>query len=162
MIVPNIEIGGGTTPVPPGCFNLDCRHGDGEWRRNAQDTPWPAADASIGSIRASHVMEHVPSGQDRIDVMNEAWRVLIPGGTFEIIVPLIIGTFGMGPGSFPSILWPAIADPTHVSYWCAESFSYFDGTSHYDADYGISLWHTNGLGVRGGWEACWIGTPVKE
>jgi SAM-dependent methyltransferase len=142
----SIEIGGGLL-VQPGWINLDSRNGDGEWQRLAQDTPWPAADNSIDAIRASHVMEHIPAGQPRIDVMNEAHRVLRPGGVFEIIVPLMVGT------------WHAIADPTHVSFWVKESFHYFDGLFAANADYGIRLWQTLELDVVDGWEGHWKGTP---
>lgn len=142
----SIEIGGGTL-VQPGWVNLDSRNGDGDWRRMAQDTPWPAADNSIDGIRASHVMEHIPAGQPRIDVMNEAHRVLKPGGVFEIIVPLLVGT------------WHAVADPTHVSFWVKESFHYFDGLFAANADYGIRLWETLELEVVDGWEGHWKGTP---
>jgi predicted SAM-dependent methyltransferase len=113
----------------------------------AQDTPWPTGDNTVSAIRASHVMEHIPAGQERIDVMNEAHRVLRPGGVFEIIVPLMVGT------------WHAIADPTHVSYWCKESFHYFDGLFAANADYGIRLWQTLELEVVDGWEGHWKGTP---
>lgn len=142
----SIEIGGGTL-VQPGWTNLDSRNGHGEWARLAQDTPWPTGDNTVDAIRASHVMEHIPAGQDRIDVMNEAHRVLRPGGVFEIIVPLMVGT------------WHAIADPTHVSYWCKESFHYFDGLFAANADYGIRLWETLELEVVDGWEGHWKGTP---
>jgi len=142
----SIEIGGGTL-VQPGWINLDSRNGVGEWRRMAQDTPWPTGDNTVTAIRASHVMEHIPAGQDRIDVMNEAHRVLRPGGVFEIIVPLMVGT------------WHAIADPTHVSFWCKESFHYFDGLFAANADYGIRLWQTLELDVLDGWEGHWKGTP---
>jgi SAM-dependent methyltransferase len=142
----SIEIGGGTL-VQPGWINLDSRNGVGEWRRMAQDTPWPTGDNTVSAIRASHVMEHIPAGQDRIDVMNEAHRVLRPGGVFEIIVPLMVGT------------WHAIADPTHVSFWCKESFHYFDGLFAANADYGIRLWQTLELDVVDGWEGHWKGTP---
>ena len=142
----SIEIGGGTL-AQPGWVNLDSRNGVGEWRREAQDTPWPAADGSVDAIRASHVMEHIPAGQPRIDVMNEAHRVLRPGGVFEIIVPFMTGT------------WHAIADPTHLSLWCEESFHYFDGRKSADADYGIRLWTTLELDVADGWEGHWKGTP---
>jgi hypothetical protein len=142
----SIEIGGGTL-VQPGWINLDSRNGVGEWRRMAQDTPWPTGDNTVTAIRASHVMEHIPAGQDRIDVMNEAHRVLRPGGVFEIIVPLMVGT------------WHAIADPTHVSFWCKESFHYFDGLFAANADYGIRLWQTLELDVVDGWEGHWKGTP---
>lgn len=142
----SIEIGGGTL-VQPGWVNLDSRNGAGEWRRMAQDTPWPTGDNTVSAIRASHVMEHIPAGQERIDVMNEAHRVLRPGGVFEIIVPLMVGT------------WHAIADPTHVSYWCKESFHYFDGLFAANADYGIRLWQTLELEVVDGWEGHWKGTP---
>lgn len=142
----NLEIGGGHL-VQSGWLNLDPVNGEGEWKRMAQDTPWPAADNSIGAIRASHVMEHIPAGRERIAVMNEAHRVLKPGGVLEIIVPLLVGT------------WHAVADPTHVSFWVKESFHYFDGLFAANADYGIKLWETMDLDVVDGWEGHWRATP---
>src|SRR3546814_8099921 len=82
----SIEVGGGHL-VQAGWTNLDSRNGAGEWRRFAQETPWPTGDRTVDAIRAAHVMEHIPAGQTRIDVMNEAHRVLKPGGVFEIRVP---------------------------------------------------------------------------
>ena len=131
-----IEIGGGTK-CPTGSTNLDPVHGEGFWKRMAQDAPWPASDGSIDGVRAWHVLEHIPAGQDRITVMNEAHRVLKPGGLFKILVPL-----------FPS--WQAVADPTHVSFWCRESFDYFTkGIAN--ADYGVSYWALDSWKVVNGW-----------
>lgn len=48
----------------------------------------------------------------QIHVMNEAWRVLVPGGVFDIEVPT---TDGRG----------AWQDPQHRSYWNANSFTYY-------------------------------------
>jgi len=142
-----LEIGGGTL-VPPGWTNLDCRNGEGPWRRYAQDVPWPAADGSVDAMRASHVMEHIPAGQPRLDVMNEAHRVLRPGGVFEVRVPnCLSGT------------WHAFADPTHVSFWCIPSFHYFDGSFAANADYGIRPWKTLELRIQGDNEILWKGTP---
>lgn len=141
-----LEVGGGNL-VQPGWTNLDPVNGHGEWRRRAQDTPWPTADHSVDGARASHVMEHIPAGADRINVMNEMHRVLRPGAQFEIIVPFLVGT------------WHAIADPTHVSFWVLESFHYFDGHFAANADYGIRLWETRHLEVVDGWEGHWIGVP---
>lgn len=162
-----IEIGGGNGEhLMPGAINLDPIYGTGEWKRKAQETPWPVRDGVVAGARARHSMEHIPSGDDRIAVMNEVHRVLAPGSFFEIIVPFVIGAFNFGGGlnlpDFPSILWPAIADPTHVSYWCPESFAYFDGTMKLDADYGIKLWKTEALGIKDGWEGFWRGSPVKD
>jgi len=143
-----IEIGGGTL-VQPGWINLDSRNGIEGWRREAQDTPWPTGDNTVEAMRASHVMEHIPAGQARIDVMNEAHRVLRPGAVFEVIVPILNNP----------LTWHAIADPTHISFWVPESFHYFDGHFAANADYGISLWTTLELEVRGGFECHWRGTP---
>lgn len=143
----NIEIGGGGL-VQPGWTNLDFRNGDGPWRRYAQDVPWPTPDDSVMAIRASHVMEHIPAGQERIDIMNEAHRVLMPGGVFEIRVPnALSGT------------WHAFADPTHVSFWCLESFHYIDGSFAANADYGIRPWQTLELRIQGDNEILWRGSP---
>jgi len=136
-----IDIGGGTK-LTPEFINLDPVHGEGEWQRQAQDLPWPAADASVESIVASHVLEHIPAS-DRIDVFNEAWRVLVPGGKMTIHVPLVGYT---DPAHQPRIVnfWGAWADPTHVSYWWfPESLHYFyaDSELKANADYGIKPWN---------------------
>jgi SAM-dependent methyltransferase len=141
----NLEIGGGNL-VTSGFVNLDPSHGTGPWQRLAQDVPWPTHDGSVEAIRASHVMEHIPAGQDRINVMNEAYRVLRKGGTFTIIVPLFV------PGR-----WEALADPTHVSFWVEESFCYFDGRIVPQANYGMKLWQTVSFVVDDGWQGTWIG-----
>lgn len=141
----HLELGGGL--LAEGRVNLDPVHGVGEWRRRAQDTPWPVADGSVASVRASHVMEHIPAGEQRIAVFNEAHRVLADGGTFEVIVPLLTGS------------WHAVADPTHISFWVPESFHYFDGRITPNAEYGIAPWETLLFETHGGWEGRWIGRP---
>lgn len=76
---------------------------------------WPWADSVVDSIRAWDIIEHLP---DRIHTMNEAFRVLKPGGLFDIIVPT---TDGRG----------AWQDPTHVSFWNRNTFFYFEkGNPH--------------------------------
>lgn len=145
-----IEIGGGTIPKQ-GYQNLDPAHGKGVWKRMAQGDPWPVGDNTVDDVRASHVMEHVAAGADRIQVMNEAHRVLKPGRLFEIIVPLIMVRNEMVQG------WWAWSDPTHISQWVyPESFLYFcDGAFRANADYGIRYWaplDESICEVRNGWE----------
>lgn len=64
---------------------------------------------TIGYIRASDFVEHM---KDPIRFMNQAWRVLAPGGWLRIAVP---STDGRG----------AFQDPTHVSFWNLNSFWYY-------------------------------------
>lgn len=132
-----LDIGGGYDPAP-GYVNLDPRHGVGIMQRKVQDGI-PLSDRSCTTIRASHVLEHIPT-EFRIAVMNECHRVLAPGGWFEVILPL-----------FPT--WQAMADPTHVSYWVRESFDYFTGEKFARADYGIRFWQMTSWEVRDEWEA---------
>lgn len=143
-----VELGGGTL-VQNGWCNLDPVHGRGDWKRRAQDIPWPADDGAVDRIRASHILEHIPAGmEDRVAVMNECHRVLCSGGELQIIVPCV-----MVNGQPVKGWWPW-ADPTHVSYWCwPESFQYFDGTLNPNADYGIREWKMGASHVDGGWEA---------
>lgn len=88
--------------------------------------PWPWKDGSVEAIRAHDIVEHLP---DRTLTMNEAWRVLKPGGLFEIVVPT---TDGRG----------AFQDPTHNSYWNRNLFFYFEhGNPHrerFGKSYGIA------------------------
>jgi predicted SAM-dependent methyltransferase len=158
----NIEIGGGTL-VQPGWINLDSRNGFGAWQREAQSAPWPTGDSTVDHVRASHVLEHVPAGADRIAIFNEVWRVLKPGGTFEVILPLVITENGL-----PS--WHSIADPTHVSFWCRESFHYFTAVAGNpdmavfaaNADYGLKLFYETHWSVNQGFEGHWHGTPAGK
>jgi SAM-dependent methyltransferase len=142
-----LEIGGGTL-VQPGWVNLDPRHGTGEWKREAQQTPWPTGDNTVDAIRASHVLEHIPKGQPIIDVLNEAHRVLKPGCVFEVRVP------NCETG------WHAYGDLTHVSLWCIATFHYIDGTKGAHAEYGNLPWRTvEPPHIQGDNEILWKGTP---
>lgn len=72
----------------------------------------PYGDNSVDSIRAHDFLEHIPTGKT-IDVINEIWRVLKPGGTFASLTP--DAEFGQG----------AFQDPTHLSFWVENSWLYF-------------------------------------
>ena len=100
-----LDLGGGIDGRP-GYVTVDQRGGQIEADLTKR---WPFADSSVGVLRASHLLEHLP---DPIHSMNEAWRVLAPGGVFFIEVP---STDGRG----------AFQDPTHVSFWNQNSFLYY-------------------------------------
>lgn len=71
--------------------------------------PWPWQDCSVDAIQAWDIVEHLP---DKLRTMNEAYRVLMPGATFDIFVPT---TEGRG----------AFQDPTHRSFWTPNDLFYF-------------------------------------
>ncbi len=70
---------------------------------------FPLEDSSVDELRAYDVIEHLP---DRLNTMNEIWRVCKPGARVDLFVP---STDGRG----------AFQDPTHVSFWNINSFLYF-------------------------------------
>lgn len=77
--------------------------------------PWPWADSSVAEILAHDVFEHLPS---KIHTLNEAHRVLRPGGTLDLWVPCVYLSDGrVNPGAF--------ADPTHTSFWTMDDRYYF-------------------------------------
>lgn len=161
-----IDLGGGTKPALD-FVNMDPVHGKGAWLRKANERfasyspsvgefrSWPASAGSCTYVRASHVLEHIPAGEDRLFVFNEAYRVLQPGGRFEIFVPVVHADSDDFNGS--AAVWRALADPTHVSSFVyPQSFQYFCEPPHGiapDAEYGIRLWRWVSGELRGGWEA---------
>lgn len=77
--------------------------------------PWPWDDSSVEYILALDVFEHLHS---KIWAMNEAHRVLEPGGILEIAVPCVYLADGrVNPGAF--------ADPTHCCYYTLDDVYYF-------------------------------------
>lgn len=70
---------------------------------------WPWADSSVDAIKAWDIFEHLP---DKLWTMNEAHRVLRPGGELDLVVPT---TDGRG----------AFQDPTHKSFWTPNDLFYF-------------------------------------
>lgn len=101
-----IDLCGGIDPAP-GFTPID-RHVQSGIAANL-DQDWPLEDNSVGVLRAHDALEHL---SDPIHTMNEAYRVLAPGGWFLINVP---STTGKG----------AFCDPTHRSYWNDLSFRYY-------------------------------------
>ena len=88
---------------------------------------WPIPDNTYGGIHAWNILEHI---RNKIHVLNEAYRVLLPGGEIEIVVPDIVKKMEL-----------AVADPTHVSFWVEGTFTqYFCGTRPGGSDYGIKKW----------------------
>lgn len=71
--------------------------------------PFPFPDNSVDFIRAYDVIEHIKLP---IHTMNELWRIGKPGALVDIQVP---STDGRG----------AFQDPTHISFWNANSFKYY-------------------------------------
>ncbi len=72
----------------------------------------PYDDNSVDEIRAFDFLEHIPIGQT-LQVIEEIYRVLKPGGLFESFTP----DAEHGQGAFQ--------DPTHVSFWVENSWLYF-------------------------------------
>lgn len=153
-----IEIGGGTKPHPRADIVIDMHHPKEHDGRDATRTPWrvgvgfptisqigkmwePLQDAVADEVYCSHLLEHIPKGRPLIKMMNEAWRVLKPGGTFTAILPIVGVTdpvYGRGMLVKRHEAW---ADPTHVAqWWMPEGMLYFGYQHALDADYGMHQW----------------------
>jgi glycosyltransferase involved in cell wall biosynthesis len=113
--LPKLDLGG-ATGCPEGFIAADLKNGY-DLRKK-----WPFGDASIGVIRAYDFLEHIPHCRDSsckheppyctVGVMNEIYRVLVPGGWLLSATP---STDGRG----------AFQDPTHCSFWNPNSFWYY-------------------------------------
>ena len=96
--------------------------------------PIPFADSTFGSVSAYDFIEHVPrilatadGVQTRfpfVELMQEVWRVLAPGGLFYALTP-----------AYPHP--EAFADPTHVNIITENTHAYFCGPSPPGRMYGF-------------------------
>ncbi|MGH6625860.1 MAG: class I SAM-dependent methyltransferase [Burkholderiaceae bacterium] len=140
----HLDLGCGTQPRNPfACeqvFGIDIRSGliaPGVVEivpANLSLQPIPFPDNHFDSLSAYDFLEHVPrvtldghQGHCRfpfIELMNEVWRVLKPGGIFYAVFP-----------AFPHSL--AFCDPTHVNILTSKSHRYFTGPEPMAQMYGF-------------------------
>lgn len=96
--------------------------------------PIPLDEQVADTVSCRDFLEHIPkgyfseqTGQMRypiIELMNEIWRVLKPGGTFSSLTPC-----------YPAV--EVFRDPTHLSVWTLESMDYFCGKYPVAKVYGV-------------------------
>ena len=105
---------------------MDIRKMDGvDIVHDLELVPYPLPHDSCIMIKAHHIVEHInPHKFGFINVMNEWWRIMKPGGKLWIIVPYA-GSHGY---------WQ---DPTHVNPCNETTWAYFDPTQHNQSLYNI-------------------------
>lgn len=128
----HLDLGCGTRPRNPyGCdtlFGVDIRDGlsapgvEAIAAANLAIEPIPFPDNHFDSLSAYDFLEHIPRvaldiarGTSRlpyIELMNEVWRVLKPGGLFYAVTPM----------HSHEKMW---RDPTHVNPVTPKSYRYF-------------------------------------
>lgn len=88
--------------------------------------PWSFESGEYSHIRCDNLVEHIDKCYF-VDFIRECWRVLAVGGQLWIRVPDVIN-------------WPvgAFKDPTHVNYFCKQTFDYMNRNHHTWKNYGKS------------------------
>lgn len=117
-----------------------------------RETPWPWADNSVTEAHASHFVEHL-TAIERVHFCNELYRILIPNGTCQLIVPHWNSCRAYGD---PTHQWPAVSEFWFYylnKEWRAQNAPHTDQkwnpggfACHFDATWGYSL--RADLGVR--------------
>lgn len=137
----HLDLGCGAVPRNPygrdELFGVDLSGSDGGGpirRANLVMQPIPFDADSFESVSAYDFLEHVPrvfptpdglaTRFPFIELMNEVWRVLVPGGLFYALTPIY-------PGK------AAFQDPTHVNILSVDSHLYFTRPQKMAAMYGF-------------------------
>lgn len=122
-----LHLGCGTR-ILPDYLNLDLVDGPGVDLVCDASEGLPFPDDRFDEILAVDFFEHIRPERS-IPLMNDCYRVLVGGGRLRMHVP-----------EAPGIT--AFQDPTHVSFWNEESFSYYiEGDARrerFGVPYGVS------------------------
>lgn len=112
-----LDLGCGTRKRD-GYIGIDITHYEGvDIVQDLRFTKLPYKDEEVDAIYASHFLEHL-SFEEVLFMMNECYRVLKPGGIFDIIVPHGFSYAGM-------------SDLSHKTFWVEDTFGYFTPENKY-------------------------------
>lgn len=110
MLAPKaLKLDFGCGPHPRDGFEgVDIRPFDGKVTHvvDLTKTPWPWKSNSVAEAHSSHFVEHLTAAQ-RITFVNELWRVLVPGGTCQVITPHWASTRAYGDLTHQ---WPPVSE----------------------------------------------------
>lgn len=107
-----LDVGSGSNKQD-GCIGMDIQKlPETDIVHDWEKMPWPFKRETFTRVLMIHVMEHVKPWL-HVDIMNEMWRVLKPGGVLMMCMPYP-GTVGH---------WQ---DPTHIKPWNEHTPKYFD------------------------------------
>jgi len=108
----NLELGCGNHPTPGYLHHDKWKHSPHvDLAFDLQQIPWPLPDESVMMLLATDVYEHL-----KLDVqtwLDEAWRVLTPGGSLSMRLPAYDN-----PYSFRDPTHQRIFHPESFLYWC--------------------------------------------
>lgn len=74
---------------------------------------WPWEDSTVSNIHMSHVLEHF-TGDERVHIFNEMYRVLAPSGTAYIITPHWSSQRAYGDFTHK---WPPVSEMLYTYLW---------------------------------------------
>lgn len=74
---------------------------------------WPWADNTVSDIHMSHVLEHF-TGDERVHIFNEMYRVLVPGGKAYIVTPHWASQRAYGDFTHK---WPPVSEFLYYYVW---------------------------------------------
>lgn len=103
-----------------------------------QQFPWAYADESVKEIVCAGVLEYIP-GKDRGRLMDEIYRILVPGGT--VMVSVLYWTSSMAYHDY-RFEWPPIAEQSFLIFnkdWRAKEKPDLDLACDFDFTYGFSF-----------------------
>lgn len=142
-LVESIRAGGEKIVVDLGCgfrkegtlgIDVQAEGTDADLICNLGFEPIPLDDESVDEVFCRDFLEHLPKGvyserQGRmfypvIELINEVWRILKPGGVFTSFTPC-----------YPNV--ETHQDPTHLSVWTLKSMEYFCGKYPVAQSYGV-------------------------
>lgn len=145
-----LYLGAGTKRLA-GYTHVDLRNGPGiDAVCDLARLPWPWADDSASLIVAEDLVEHLAI--DLIAFLDEAWRVMKPGGELFVRTPHYRSE-------------STFIDPTHRWHLSDQSFHYVDPNTQWGKTYPHYTqrkWRIISLGIRGPQNICVLMVPRKS